>query len=227
MQARHPPSERRLALQQSPPQQQPQRLDRVQHLGTLPELPAKVVEHILTADSRAGLLGGPRRERAPIRARIRSTRHRRRQPGIALSDLQVANHRIGDRADPCDLLCSRRQVWVHVADVYPIHMGRSRPSTPAGPGSCSPSPDHQERDRRLPSSIRLVTESHAAETHVAIQRHPSSPNSGNVISVLSRLCARGRRGRFHVRPVDGRGAEADDLDGVARLAQFDCLGLSP
>ena len=51
--------------------------------------------------------------------------------------------------------------------------------------------------------------------------------SGNVISVLSRGCARGRRGRFHVRPVDGCGAEADDLDGVARLAQFDCLGLSP
>ena len=28
-------------------------------------------------------------------------------------------------------------------------------------------------------------------------------------------------------PIDGGGAEADDLDGVARLAQFDRLGLSP
>ena len=28
-------------------------------------------------------------------------------------------------------------------------------------------------------------------------------------------------------PFDGCGAEADDLDDVARLAQFDCLGLSP
>jgi hypothetical protein len=32
---------------------------------------------------------------------------------------------------------------------------------------------------------------------------------------------------FTPGPIDGRGAEADDLDGVARRAQFDCLGLSP
>src|SRR6478672_9652613 len=31
---------------------------------------------------------------------------------------------------------------------------------------------------------------------------------------------------FAPGPIDGCGSEADDLDGVAGLAQFDCLGLS-
>jgi hypothetical protein len=39
--------------------------------------------------------------------------------------------------------------------------------------------------------------------------------------------ADGTNDRFHPRPVDGRGAEADDLDGVAGLAEFDRLGLLP
>jgi len=48
-----------------------------------------------------------------------------------------------------------------------------------------------------------------------------------VASVKSVRCAHGADGRFHRRgPIDGRGAEADDLDGVARLAEFDFLGLS-
>ena len=46
-------------------------------------------------------------------------------------------------------------------------------------------------------------------------------------SVLRRGWVHGARGRFHPGPIDGRGAEADDLDGVARLAQLDRLGLSP
>ena len=60
--------------------------------------------------------------------------------------------------------------------------------------------------------------------------------------ILQTLCSGHARGRVHQnrqlcemtltvdsppRRCDGCGAESDDLDGVARRAQFACLGLSP
>src|SRR5207248_5899176 len=75
VQAGHPPSKPRIALEQPPPQQYPpERFDRMKQLRAVAELALQVVEHVLATDRRACLLRGPRRKRAPSGTRVRAPR---------------------------------------------------------------------------------------------------------------------------------------------------------
>ena len=108
VQFRDHPAETGVALEQPAANERPpHRRDRMQQLGVAAELALQLVEEILAADGLPRLPRRPGCERAPVRAAVAAARHRRRQPRIALGDLEVADDRIRDRGDPLHLRDAR------------------------------------------------------------------------------------------------------------------------
>jgi hypothetical protein len=137
---------------------------------------------------------------------------------------------------PCDA-CSR--TWVRPGSAAPGRERSSLPSTftptpPLPPESDQMTTTDQPTDtgRRPVRTPHKMTYEHQSSSRAdgdlaAGCGHHGSRRSRRPVRPKPRVRAWRLRSISARGPIDGRGAEADDLDGVARLAQFDCLGLSP